>query len=324
MKAVYIREQRKIEENPTVYGDFEDPALKDGQVLVRVQASGVCHTDLHIVEGDVPVPRELFPLIPGHEIVGEVIESRNPRVKEGTRVGIGWFYDACGKCEYCVSGRENLCPSATVTGINHHGGYAELVSLNGDYVTPIPEGLPSEQAAPLFCAGITAYTAVKRVRPEPGKRVAVFGVGGLGHYAIQLIEATGAKAVAITSRHARLAQEAGASQVLEKPEGPYDAAIVFAPNSRAVAEAARSVKPGGTVVVPAIMDRIEIPFTSFTWEKDITSVASGFRKDARAVLGLAADGVLRSMVKQRRLSEAGTVLRELKEGKVEGRVVLKP
>ncbi|KAA8922666.1 hypothetical protein [Thermoplasma sp.] len=124
--------------------------------------------------------------------------------------------------------------------------------------------MSSAQAAPLFCAGITAYTAVKRTHPEAGKKIAVFGVGGLGHYAIQLIAASGAKAIAITSRHAKLAESSGAYQVLEKPEGNYDAAIVFAPNSSIVANAARSVKPGGTVVVPAIMDRIDIPFDAFT------------------------------------------------------------
>ncbi|WP_297217182.1 alcohol dehydrogenase catalytic domain-containing protein [Thermoplasma sp.] len=324
MKAVYAVKQDKIENEPLKYGDLDLPAIEEGQVLVKVQANGVCHSDLHIIEGDFPLPKELFPLVPGHEIVGEVVESKNRNVKEGERVGIGWFYSACGQCEYCTSGRENLCPNATVTGINRWGGYAEYAILDGNYVSKIPEGLDSAEAAPLFCAGITAYSSVRKIGPKVGDRIAVFGVGGLGFYAIQMIEAAGARAIAVTSSHNKVAEMAGASEVIEEPKEGYDAAIVFAPNSSIVAKAVKSVKPGGTVVVPAIMDKIEVPFQYFTWEKNITSVASGFRSETRSVLKLAADGRLKSMIKTMPLSEAKTALMDLKRGKVQGRIVLKP
>lgn len=318
-----LEKQEKIEKKPLKYTDVETREIVNGQVLVKVLANGVCHSDLHIVEGDFPLPRSLFPLIPGHEIVGEVVESKS-EIEKGTRVGIGWFYNACGKCDQCVSGHENLCPNALVSGINVKGGYAEYAVLDANYVTKIPDGIGNTDAAPLFCAGITAYSAVRRINPSVNDRIAVFGVGGLAFYAIQMIEAMGAKAVAVTRSHARVAEEAGASEIVEKPSGQYDGSIVFAPSSSLVNDAVSSVRSGKTIVIPAVMDKIEIPFSSFTWEKNVTSVASGLRKETRAVLDMAAGSGLKSMVQKRKLSEANEVLSELKNGQIMGRAVLVP
>ena len=323
MKAMVLEKQENIEKKPLRYIDVETGEIVNGQVLVKVLANGVCHSDLHIVEGDFPLPRSLFPLIPGHEIVGEVVESKS-EIEKGTRVGIGWFYNACGKCDQCISGHENLCPNALVSGINVKGGYAEYAVLDANYVTKIPDGIGNTDAAPLFCAGITAYSAVRRINPSVNDRIAVFGVGGLAFYAIQMIEAKGAKAVAVTRSHAKVAEEAGASEIVEKPSGQYDGSIVFAPSSSLVNNAVSAVRSGKTIVIPAVMDKIEIPFSSFTWEKNITSVASGLRKETRAVLDMAAGSGLKSMVHRRGLSEANEVLSELKNGRIIGRAVLVP
>lgn len=159
-----LPKQEKIEKKPLKYTNVESKEIVNGQILVKVLANGVCHSDLHIVEGDFPLPASLFPLIPGHEIVGEVVESKSG-IEKGTRVGIGWFYNACGKCDQCISGHENLCPNALVSGINVKGGYAEYAVLDANYVTPIPDSIGNIEAAPLFCAGITAYSAVRRINP---------------------------------------------------------------------------------------------------------------------------------------------------------------
>jgi propanol-preferring alcohol dehydrogenase len=323
MKAMVLSKQEKIEKKPLKYTSVESEEIVNGQILVKVLANGVCHSDLHIVEGDFPLPASLFPLIPGHEIVGEVVESKSG-IEKGTRVGIGWFYNACGKCDQCISGHENLCPNALVSGINVKGGYAEYAVLDANYVTPIPDSIGNIEAAPLFCAGITAYSAVRRINPSVNDRIAVFGVGGLAFYAIQMIEAMGAKAVAVTRSHAKVAEEAGASEIVEKPSGQYDGSIVFAPSSSLVNDAVSSVRSGKTIVIPAVMDKIEVPFSSFTWEKNITSVASGLRKETRAVLNMAAGSGLKSMVHRRGLSEANEVLSELKNGRIMGRAVLVP
>ncbi len=323
MKAMLLQKQEKIEKKPLKYSDFKYPEIRDGQIIVKVLANGVCHSDLHIIEGDFQLPDELFPLIPGHEIVGEVVESKSA-LEVGERVGIGWFYSACGSCDQCISGHENLCPNALVTGINVKGGYAEYAALDAMYASRVPDDVKSSEAAPLFCAGITAYSAVSRIRPSTNDRIAVFGVGGLAFYAIQMIEAMGAKAVAVTRSHREVAEAAGASEIVDKPEGAYDGSIVFAPNGALVRDAVSSVKSGKTIVIPAIMDKIEVPFGDFMWEKNITSVASGLRKETRAVLNMASESGLKSMIHERRLQDANEVLSELKSGKIMGRAVLVP
>jgi propanol-preferring alcohol dehydrogenase len=323
MKAMLLERPEKIEKKPLKYSDYKDPEIGEGKVIVKVLANGVCHSDLHIIEGDFQLPGDLFPMIPGHEIVGEVVESKS-NLGLGDRVGIGWFYSACGTCDQCVSGHENLCPNALVSGINVKGGYAEYAVLDAAYVSPIPDGVKSSEAAPLFCAGITAYSAVKRISPSIGDRIAVFGIGGIAFYAIQMIEATGAHAVAITKRHREVAEKAGASEITDRPEGKYDGSIVFAPNSSLVKDAVSSVKSGKTVVIPAVMDKIDVPFGDFMWEKNITSVASGLRKETRAVLKMASEHNLQSMIQERKLSEANEVLADLKNGKIMGRAVLIP
>lgn len=323
MKAAILHKQDKIENSPLKLEDIEQPPGGSDKVLVKIEASGVCHSDLHIVEGDFPLPQSMFPLIPGHEIVGTIAESHGDW-NEGDRVGIGWFASACGICDQCVSGHENLCENSKVTGLNVKGGYAEYTLVDPKYITRVPDNIKSSQAAPLFCAGLTAYTAVRKLHFSPGDKIAVYGVGGLGHYALQFISKLGGKAIAITKSHAKLADSLGAAQVMEKPEGRYNGSIVFAPDSSLVSVAAEHTRNGGTVVVPAIMDKIEIPFGSFMWEKNITSVASGFRIQTREMLNFVSQNGIESRVSEKSLSEANTVLKDLKDRKIDGRVVLRP
>ncbi len=323
MKSAVLEEQKSAEKNPLEIKETEKPEIEDGQVLIRVEANGVCHSDLHIVEGDLPLPREMFPLVPGHEIVGTVEESRSD-VKKGERVGIGWFGKACGKCQYCISGKENLCPHTEITGLTLKGGYSDYVVAQGEYVTRIPDSISSKDAAPLFCAGLTAYTSVKKLNMRPGDRIGIFGIGGLGYYAIQFVEKMGGKAAAITRGHRELAESVGASEVSDEASGQYDGTIVFAPDSSLVSEAVKHTRSGGTIVIPAIVDRIEIPFQDFMWEKNVTSVASGLRPDTREMLEFVEKKGIKSMVDTMDLEEANKALQKLKENKVPGRIVLTP
>lgn len=323
MKVMLLEKPDKIENKPLKYSDYKYPEIRDGQVLVKVLANGVCHSDMHIIEGDFQLPSEMFPLIPGHEIAGEVVESKSS-IQVGERIGIGWFYSACGVCDQCISGHENLCPSALVTGINTDGGYSEFAALDATYASRIPDNVKDIEAAPLFCAGITAFSAVNRIHPSINDRIAVFGVGGLAFYAIQFIEAMGAKAIAVTRSHGSVAEKAGASEIVDRPSGPYDGSIVFSPSREIVQKAVSSVKSGKTIVIPAVMDRIDIPFGDFMWEKNVTSVASGLRKETREVLRIASESGLKSMVTERKLEDANSVLLDLKKGKIPGRAVLTP
>ncbi|MHB1811988.1 MAG: alcohol dehydrogenase catalytic domain-containing protein [Thermoplasmataceae archaeon] len=323
MNVMMLGKPDKVENKPLKYTDHKYPEIDQGQVIVKVLANGVCHSDLHIIEGDFQLPSEMFPIIPGHEIVGEIVESKSD-LRVGERVGIGWFYSACGVCDQCISGHENLCPNALVTGINKYGGYSEFAALDAQYVTRIPDDLKDKDAAPLFCAGITALSAVKRIHPNINDRIAVFGVGGLAFYAIQFIEAMGAKAVAVTRSHGSVAEKAGASEIVDRPSGGYDGSIVFAPSRDTVQKAVASTKSGRTIVIPAVMDRIDFPFGDFMWEKNVTNVASGLRKEAREILRLASETGLKSMITERKLEEANNVLSDLKRGKIQGRAVLIP
>lgn len=323
MKAAILKKQEKIENFPLKVEEVEIPQPGNGKALVKIEASGVCHSDLHIIEGDLPLPESMFPLIPGHEIVG-TLEEPYGDFQKGDRVGIGWFASACGHCDQCVSGHENLCSNSKVTGMDVKGGYAQYTLVDGEYMTRIPDNIGSAEAAPLFCAGLTAFTAVKKLNFSPGERIAVYGVGGLGYYAIQFIEKMGGKAVAITGNHAQLAESVGASEVLDRPNGKYDGSIVFAPSSSIVPVAAEHTRNGGTVVIPAIMDKVEIPFGSFAWEKNITSVASGFRPHTRELLNFVSINGISNKITKKPLSEVNSVLKDLKNGKVNGRVVLTP
>jgi propanol-preferring alcohol dehydrogenase len=308
---------------------------KKGDLLIEIEACGVCRSNLHMIEGDwkhLGSPSDL-PVVPGHEVVG-VVKKAGSKVREGDRVGITPLASSCLKCGYCSAGREHLCDSAEITGESVQGGYAEFISINEEFVTPIPDSIDSEHAAPLFCPGITAYKAIKASEPARGRSVGIFGVGGVGHFAIQLAKLEGSRVVGIsrTKKHLDLAKKLGADNVityqesaeqfvknLQRQEGLLDSAIVFAPSEQAIDAAIKSVKKGGLVVVAVVGN---IPnFLAFD-EKTIRGTVIGSRQDMADLVGIADS--LKVVIETHPLAEANEVLARLKQSEVEARAVLVP
>ncbi|HKZ61529.1 MAG TPA: alcohol dehydrogenase catalytic domain-containing protein, partial [Nitrososphaera sp.] len=269
MQAMVLSKVAPIETRPLKMMSIDKPKIKTkNELLLEIEACGVCRSNLHLIEGDwkkYGSPSQL-PVVPGHEVVAIVkqIGSGVKNIRMGDRVGIQPLFSSCLRCEYCAVGRENLCESAEITGESVQGGYAEYISALEEFVTPIPDNLDSEHAAPLFCPGITAYKAVKASEPTVGRTVGIFGIGGVGHLAIQIAKMQGTRVVAMSraKKHLDLAKKLGADNVivyqdsheqflknLKKEEGLLDSAIVFAPSDRVIDAAIRSVKKGGIVVL---------------------------------------------------------------------------
>lgn len=342
MKAMVLERLAPIEARPLKLKSLPMPApRKKGDLLIEIEACGVCRSNLHMIEGDwkhIGSPERL-PVVPGHEVVGVVKKADNARkVRPGDRVGIQPLYSSCLECEYCREGKEHLCDAAEITGESVQGGYAEYIVVNEEFVTKIPDSIDSPHAAPLFCPGITAYKAVKASEPARGRSVGIFGVGGVGHLAIQLAKMEGSRVVAVsrTKAHLDLAKKLGADNVLPYQESPeqfiktlkkeeggrlLDSAIVFAPSERAIDAAYRSVKKGGTVVVGVVGD---IPTFSAFDEKTVRGTVIGSRQDMADLVQVAAGTDLEVVIETFRLSEANEVLARLKKSEVEARAVLVP
>lgn len=334
MKAAVVHEFRKdltVENVPI-------PAVGETDVLVKIHACGVCHTDLHAAHGDWPVKPKL-PLIPGHEGVGEVIKVGNgiKHLKPGDRVGIPWLYSACGYCEYCLSGRETLCLNQHNAGYSIDGAYAEYCVADGRYTVKIPDNLSYVEAAPLFCAGVTTYKALKVGEAKPGEWVAIYGIGGLGHVAVQYAKAVGNKVVAVDTFDDKLAlaKELGADLVInpktedsavfiQREIGGVQASICTAVSKRAFDEAYRAVKRGGKCVAVGLPpEMIEVPiFDTVLNGVSITGSIVGTRKDLEEALQFAADGKVKTTITTAKLEDINEVFKDLEEGKVNGRMVL--
>lgn len=336
MKAMILQKTAPVSTNPLNMQDVEKPEPARGQVLLKIISTGVCRSNLHMIEGDWlhdGVPSKL-PIIPGHEIIGEISDLGEgvDWLKRGDKVGIQPLWTSCGRCEYCLAGRENLCPHKEITGETLDGGYAEYMLGDAMHVYPLPDGVDPELSAPLFCPGVTAYRAVKRSELSPGKTAYVLGIGGVGHVVVQIAKLTGARVVAVSTgkEHSELAYESGADDVLN-PGLEYDSlgdhvkkadsAIVFSPNQKAIDAASRLVKPGGNIVlgVHGGMSRI-----NFVDEIQIRGSVIGPRSDMFEVLGLASRGEIKIHSTKYKLSEANDVLNLLKNGKIKGRAVLIP
>lgn len=334
MKAILLDKPAPLETHPLRLADVPTPRPGAGELLVRVSACGVCRSNLHMIEGDwvaAGVPAT-SPIIPGHEIVGRV-SAVGPGVTAfavGARVGIQPLWSSCGRCEYCLTGREPLCRDKQITGETRDGGYAEFVLANEAYAYAVPDALPDIEAAPLFCPGVTAYSAVAKAHLSPGKRVAVFGVGGVGHVALQLARLSGADTIAVSrgSRHLAVAEQLGAraldagkadpASVLQR-EGGVDASIVFAPSSTVARQAIAATKRGGTIVIGVNADLGVVPFVD---EKTIVGSLIGSRQQMREVLGLAAAGKIKTVCEPFPLAQAEAALSALKRGEVAARAVL--
>jgi propanol-preferring alcohol dehydrogenase len=308
--------------------DVPRPQLEAGHVLLRVVACGVCRTDLHIVEGDL---RPIRPrLIPGHQIVGEVIEGATPELPVGTRVGVSWMGGVDGDCWYCHHGLENLCDKPVFTGYMVDGGYAEYVLARADFVLRLPPGLDDAHVAPLLCAGIIGFRSLRVAGVEQGERVGLFGFGSSASLAIAILHSLKCEVYVVTrgESHRKSAASLGAAWVGkedEKPPVALDRAITFAPSGRVVVSALASLRKGGVVAVNAIhLDRMPaFDYDTLLWgERQIRSVANMTRQDARDFLKLANDLHIRPNVAEFALDDADKALVAVKEETEQGSAVI--
>jgi propanol-preferring alcohol dehydrogenase len=290
----------------------------------------VCRTDLHIVEGDLP-PR-LPAVIPGHQIVGEVVQGGTAELPKGTRVGVSWMGGVDGRCPYCRRGWENLCDNPTFTGYSVNGGYAEYALARADFVFPLPAQLDDLHAAPLLCAGIIGFRSIRVAGVERGDSVGLFGFGASAHLTIAVLKSWNCKVYVSTrgESHRRLAESLGADWVgseTDRPPVAMDRAITFAPSGQIVVAALGSLRKGGVVAINAIhLDRIpEFDYDELLWgERQIRSVANMTRADARDFLAIAADIGLRPRVTAFRLDQANEALARLKSDSIDGAAVIVP
>ncbi len=335
MKAAVLHELKK----PLVLEEVERPRPSEGEVLIQVEASGVCHSDLHIIEGDWKQFGGIIklPLIPGHEIAGRVAEvgSGVSGLKIGDRVGVPWIYWTCGECEFCREGYENLCSRQKITGCTVDGGYAEYIKAPATHATRIPDAVSSEKAALLFCAGVTVYRAIKQSQLQSGQRLAVFGVGGLGHLAVQIGRHLGADVTAIDVADDKLALAAslGAARTVNAASanvvkelrrlGGMHVALVTSGNKAAYDTAFPCVRGTGRLMVVGLPPEISFaPIMMAAREVRVQASAVGTRQDLTEVLAMAAAGKLHCQVTARPLADVNTILDEMRAGKLSGRVVL--
>jgi propanol-preferring alcohol dehydrogenase len=319
-----------IENNPLELTETPDPQPTDDLVLVRVSACGVCRTDLHVIEGELPPCKS--PLIPGHQVVGRIAQlgERVTRFRGGERVGIPWLHRTCGECEYCRAGKENLCEHAFFTGYVVDGGYAEYVLAPEGFVYPIPDAFTDEEAAPLLCAGIIGFRSLRLSGIEAGGRLGLYGFGAAAHVAIQVARHWGAEVYAFTrdARHQQLARELGAvwaGYSNEEPPAKLDSAIIFAPAGELVIAALKALKKGGTVTLGGIhMSPIPpLDYRLLYHERVIRSVANNTRQDGEDFLKTAAEIPIRTQVKLYPLDQANVALRALKHDAIRGAAVIK-
>ncbi|MFC5993463.1 zinc-dependent alcohol dehydrogenase family protein [Pseudonocardia hispaniensis] len=332
MRGWIVERPAPISSGPLRAAELPEPVPGPGEVRVRVSACGVCRTDLHLAEGDLAPRRPRT--VPGHEVVGTV-EALGPgadRFAIGDRIGIAWLRGTCGRCRWCRTGRENLCPAATFTGWDADGGYAERAVVPQAYAYRLPDGLGDAQAAPLLCAGIVGYRALRRATLPPGGRLGIYGFGASAHVVAQVAIAQGATVHVLTrSAHARrLALELGcasAGPAAAAPPEPLDAAVLFAPAGELVPVAMRALDAGGTLAVAGIhlsdIPRLDYAAELFR-EKQLRSVTANTRADGEEFLRLAAALGVRPTISERALDEADRTLADLAADRITGAAVLVP
>ena len=341
MRAMVLPKCAPVETNPLKLLQIDKHKIENSnEILIKIEACGVCHSQLHGIEGDwkdIRIPPSL-PTVPGHELVGKVVEiGKNvTKFKVGDRAGITPLLEACKECQYCKEGKEYLCESATVTGESFKGGYTEYITVLEDFATKIPQGMKPEYAAPLFCAGITAYKAVKAAEPQSHKKIGIFGIGGVGHMAIQFAKIEGVEVIAFSRSHNHLniAKRLGAIDAIvfsedqenflkniKQKHGMLDAAIVFAPADIVTDSAIKAVKKGGLIVIATIGKNPT--FMAFE-EKTIRGTLIGSTKDMEQVIKICDEKNLQVITETFPLEEANEVLKKLKNSEIEARAVLIP
>lgn len=340
MRAMVLSKCAPIETNPLKLTEIDRHEIKrPDEILIKIEACGVCHSQLHGIEGDwidIGIPPSL-PTVPGHELVGKIVEvgSNVTKFKVGDRAGITPLLEACKTCQYCKEGKEQLCESSEITGESLRGGYSEYITVSQDFATKIPDKMKAEYAAPLFCAGITAYKAVKAAEPKTHKKIGIFGIGGVGHMAVQFARVEGSDVIAFSrsKTHLDVAKKLGAIDAIvfsDKPEfldelknkhGLLDAAIVFAPADVVTDAAIKSVKRGGLIVIATVGKNPT--FFAFE-EKTIRGTVIGSTKDMEQVIKICDENNLTVVTETYPLEKANEVLKKLKDSQIQARAVLIP
>ena len=341
MRAMVLSKCAKIETNPLKLTEIDRHEIqRPNEILLKIEACGVCHSQLHGIEGDwkdLGIPPAL-PTVPGHEVVGKVVQIGDDvtKFKVGDRAGITPLLEACKECQYCKEGKEYLCESSIILGESLKGGYTEYVTVTEDFATKVPENMKPEYAAPLFCAGITAFKAVKAAEPKSHKKIGVFGIGGVGHMAIQFAKVEGCEVIAFSrsQEHLDVAKRLGAVDAmtfsenqeellkkLKEKHGMLDAAIVFAPADIVTDTAIKSVKKGGLIVIATIGENPN--FVAFE-EKTIRGTLIGSTKDMEQVIKICDEKNLEVVSQTFPLENANEVLKKLKDSKIKARAVLIP
>jgi alcohol dehydrogenase, propanol-preferring len=355
MKAMLLREIRPLGQNstPLAFTDVPEPAIYDNEILLRVTRCGVCHTELDEIEGRTPPPQ--LPVILGHQVVGIVEglqslptleltkeaqrrETLDSSIKVGQRVGVAWIASACGQCQYCLSGRENLCPDFKATGRDINGGYAEYMKVRADFVHLIPHSISDSEAAPLLCAGAVGYRALKLCNIYDGASLGLMGFGGSNHIVLKAAKHLYPDAqIFVFSRNPQEREfalslgAAWAGAITDSPPEELDAVVDTTPVWLPISEALKRLKPGGRLVINAIrkedIDKealLKLDYPSQLWmEKEIKSVANVTRQDVREFLQLAAEANIRPEYQQYDLKDANQALLEMKQGKIRGAKVLR-
>lgn len=331
MKAMQLKKFAPVEKNPLKLVDLPMPRLKEGEILIRIKVCGVCHTDLHTVEGELPDVK--LPIIPGHQAVGIVEKTgkKASRFKEGDRVGVAWLYSTDETCRFCKTGNENLCENARFTGFSVNGGFAEYIKIPETFAYTIPDIFSDEEASPLLCAGIIGYRALGQSGIKPGQRLGLIGFGASAHIAIQVAVYWGCR-VHVFSRsekHRKLARKLGAVWTGEASENPpvkLHSVVNFTPAGKTVFDGMRVLDKGGTQALAGIyMSTIpEMDYgKSLYHERTLRSVSNATRKDGEDLLQIASEIPIRATTQAFKLKEANHALKLLKDSKIDGAAVLK-
>ena len=331
MKAMVLADIAEIETSPLELKEVPDPTPAPGQVRLKIRCCAICRTDLHVIEGQLP--RRKLPVIPGHQIVGVVdaLGEGCTRLKLSERIGVAWLRFTCGKCTFCMTGRENLCVSQRFTGYHADGGYAEYAVVDENFAYEIPDQFSDADAAPLLCAGIVGYHALKRSRLRPGGTLAIYGFGSSASVIMQIALHRGCEVYVVSrgASHRRLAREMGAAWVGERPEQipvKTDSAIIFAPAGELVPAALEKLQKGGTLSLAGIY-MTPIPEMDYErhvfYERDICSVTANTRQDGRELLEAAAEIPIRPRVTSYDLTDANKALQDLKADRINGTGVLR-
>lgn len=331
MKAMVVRSPGPIAHRPLERAELPQPVPKAGEVLIRVEVCGVCRTDLHVTEGDLP-PRKPM-VVPGHEVIGTIIQHGPgaQSIPDSTRVGVAWLHATCGTCSYCRNGKENLCTGPRFTGYDVDGGYAEYLVAPEEFVYPLPEDLEVTEMAPLLCAGIIGYRALRQSGVHPGERLGLYGFGASAHIVIQIARHWGCEIYVATrgDKHRALAKQMGAVWVggaTDQPPVALQASIIFAPAGELVPIALEALDRGGTLALAGIY-MTDVPTLQYTthlfYERTVRSVTANTRQDGRELLALAREIPLRTHTEEFPLEQANEALWKLRHDQVNGAAVLR-